>query len=65
MKWYYESDGGDFWTGSYWSRQPKVHYITNGIDDPIYCVSKKAAISLANSINAVNDYCKGFNLIKR
>lgn len=51
-KWYAESDGGDCWTGTYWSRQPKTYYVVNNQDEErIDCESMADAKSLAFELN--------------
>jgi len=53
MKRYYpEADGGDFWTGHYWSRNPKTYYVVDELGgDPIDCESWVEAKKLAKRLN--------------
>ena len=52
-RYYPESDGGDFWTGDYWSRNPKTYYVVDELQsDPIMCNSWAQAKRLADHLNA-------------
>ena len=47
-RYYYESDGGDTWTGHYWSRRPKTYYVCDHkTDERIDCDTAKEAADVA------------------
>ena len=49
-----ESDGGDFWTGRYWSRQAKTYYVVDNYDfnvDRIECETMNEARKLTDQMN--------------
>lgn len=52
-RFYHKSDGGDFWTGRYWSRQPKTHYVVDGVtmDRVADCKTKREARKVAAYLN--------------
>jgi len=49
---YAESDGGDTWTGSYWSKAPKQFYVVcpDGLQR-LDCPSMDSARALAEQLN--------------
>lgn len=57
---YVESDGGDFWTGDYWSRQPKTYYVMGPlgrVDDEDYRTRQEAG-RVADRLNVAHNLCK-------
>lgn len=50
--WKYVTDGGKFWTGTYWSHQPRTHRLVNSItgEEKEYN-NKKSALKAQKVLN--------------